>query len=284
MKKILSIAGSTLISLPIHFYRHAISPMFPPTCRYSPTCSQYALEAIKIHGPIKGLWLAAKRIGRCNPWGSFGYDPVPPRGKFIEKNIKDFKDIHHHLSNFTEPAESDRIVNLDYYERVPEGGYYSIGIHPWSTDGMSRKEADDAIEKVRSQASLANVTAIGECGLDRLKGGDRNIQEYIFREHIDISEKTGKTLIIHSVKSHEDIIRIKKELNPEQLWIIHGFRGKKESALQLLNQGIALSFGEYFNEDTVRSVPAEMLFTESDESKLGIDIIRQNILNARTCQ
>ncbi len=161
MKKILSIAGSTLISLPIHFYRHAISPMFPATCRYSPTCSQYALEAIKIHGPIKGLWLAAKRIGRCNPWGSFGYDPVPPRGKFIEKNIKDFKDIHHHLSNFTEPAESDRIVNLDYYERVPEGGYYSIGIHPWSTDGMttpSKKSDHRQVSPTSQQSANAAST------------------------------------------------------------------------------------------------------------------------------
>jgi len=68
---------SCILLLPIYFYRAAISPMFPPSCRYVPTCSQYAIEAIKKHGPFKGLWLAVKRILRCHPWGGGGYDPVP---------------------------------------------------------------------------------------------------------------------------------------------------------------------------------------------------------------
>lgn len=77
MKKALSKATAWLISLPIYFYRYAISPMLPATCRYTPTCSQYALEALKRHGPIKGSWLTIKRICRCHPWGGSGYDPVP---------------------------------------------------------------------------------------------------------------------------------------------------------------------------------------------------------------
>ncbi len=68
---------TTLLILPIRFYRAAISPMFPPACRYVPTCSQYAIEAITKYGPVKGLWLAVKRILRCHPWGGSGYDPVP---------------------------------------------------------------------------------------------------------------------------------------------------------------------------------------------------------------
>ena len=68
---------SWILLLPIYFYRSCISPLFPPTCRYTPTCSQYAIEAIKKHGPIKGLWLTIKRISRCHPWGGSGYDPVP---------------------------------------------------------------------------------------------------------------------------------------------------------------------------------------------------------------
>lgn len=63
----------------IRFYRHAISPMFPPACRYTPTCSQYAIEAISRHGLIRGGLLAAKRILRCHPWGGSGYDPVPEK-------------------------------------------------------------------------------------------------------------------------------------------------------------------------------------------------------------
>lgn len=61
----------------IAFYRTCISPLIPPTCRYTPTCSQYAQEAIKKYGPFKGGWLALKRILRCHPFGGSGYDPVP---------------------------------------------------------------------------------------------------------------------------------------------------------------------------------------------------------------
>lgn len=68
---------TTLLILPIRFYRAAISPMFPPACRYVPTCSQYAIEAITKYGPLKGSWLAVKRLLRCHPWGGSGFDPVP---------------------------------------------------------------------------------------------------------------------------------------------------------------------------------------------------------------
>lgn len=66
-----------LLLLPIRFYQYSISPLFPGACRYTPTCSQYAVEAITKYGPLKGLYLAVKRILRCNPWGGSGYDPVP---------------------------------------------------------------------------------------------------------------------------------------------------------------------------------------------------------------
>ena len=61
----------------ILFYQRCISPLTPPSCRFTPTCSQYALEALRKHGLIKGSWLAFKRIIRCHPWGGSGYDPVP---------------------------------------------------------------------------------------------------------------------------------------------------------------------------------------------------------------
>jgi len=63
----------------IRFYQAAISPYTPATCRFSPTCSSYSLEALQIHGLFKGSWLAIKRIGKCHPWGGSGYDPVPKK-------------------------------------------------------------------------------------------------------------------------------------------------------------------------------------------------------------
>ena len=70
-----------LLSAPIRAYRLLISPLMPHSCRFTPSCSVYALEALRIHGPIKGVWLAARRLARCHPisWlgGSSGLDPVP---------------------------------------------------------------------------------------------------------------------------------------------------------------------------------------------------------------
>ncbi|MCC8360783.1 MULTISPECIES: membrane protein insertion efficiency factor YidD [Salinimicrobium] len=75
MKKWLSYP---LIGL-VRFYQKVISPFTPATCRYTPTCSQYSVEALQKHGAFKGSWLSIKRIASCNPWGGHGYDPVPEK-------------------------------------------------------------------------------------------------------------------------------------------------------------------------------------------------------------
>jgi uncharacterized protein len=61
----------------VRFYQYAISPLTMASCRYTPTCSAYSVEAIKRYGPLKGLWLSVRRIARCHPWGGHGHDPVP---------------------------------------------------------------------------------------------------------------------------------------------------------------------------------------------------------------
>lgn len=70
------------LSVPIHAYRYLLSPFLPPSCRFHPTCSVYALEALRVHGPLKGTWLAIRRLSRCHPisflGGGSGIDPVPP--------------------------------------------------------------------------------------------------------------------------------------------------------------------------------------------------------------
>ncbi|HTD94564.1 MAG TPA: membrane protein insertion efficiency factor YidD [Chitinophagaceae bacterium] len=76
MKTILYILSLPFIAL-IKIYQLVISPWFGPKCRFTPTCSHYASEALKKHGVFKGLWLAIRRISRCHPWGGSGYDPVP---------------------------------------------------------------------------------------------------------------------------------------------------------------------------------------------------------------
>lgn len=70
-----------LFILPIRFYQGAISPYLGAHCRHTPSCSQYTIEAIQEWGVLKGIWLGSKRIGRCHPWGTSGYDPVPKKNK-----------------------------------------------------------------------------------------------------------------------------------------------------------------------------------------------------------
>ncbi len=65
----------------VRFYQLAISPWMPAACRYTPTCSSYAIDALREHGGLRGAWLAARRVARCHPWGGYGYDPVPPRAE-----------------------------------------------------------------------------------------------------------------------------------------------------------------------------------------------------------
>lgn len=85
----LSKISKAIAKAPIHFYRAVISPWFPPTCRYTPTCSTYALEAIDRHGAIKGTYLTIRRLMRCTPWSHHPHhDPVPEVAKPLKSDSK----------------------------------------------------------------------------------------------------------------------------------------------------------------------------------------------------
>jgi len=86
--------------LPIRIYQLAISPLLPPSCRYQPSCSAYAIEALQRHGLLRGAWLTLRRLGRCHPWGGSGYDPVPDapgRDDGAAKGRGPCPHGHHHL-------------------------------------------------------------------------------------------------------------------------------------------------------------------------------------------
>ena len=93
----------------IRFYQIAISPLLGPRCRYIPTCSQYSLEAVQIHGAGRGVWLATKRICRCHPWGGSGYDPVPSKAiRFIS-----FQQIDSQMTRVPVPLR-ERFLNQNH--------------------------------------------------------------------------------------------------------------------------------------------------------------------------
>lgn len=172
------------------------------------------------------------------------------------KTITDFTDIHTHNPE----AGDDSIINLPLHAPLPARGYSSVGIHPWDT---ATATADD-MEEIERLAADPRVVAIGETGIDKLRGGDINRQIDILKRHIDLSERLGKPLILHIVRAFPEIIRLRMLLHPTQRWIIHGFRGKPELARELLSHGFDLSLGEAYNTATAAIIPPDRLFHESD--------------------
>lgn len=176
-------------------------------------------------------------------------------------------DIHtHHL-----PATPGRaILNVPPADFNPQPGqFYSAGFHPWylSADGAEDWEALNEI------ARHPQVLAIGEAGLDKVTEVDYTLQEAAFERQIAIALLIQKPLIIHCVRSYNEVLEFRKSFNPDNPWIIHGFRGKKELAKQLTDHGICLSYGFNYQEDALRITPPDMLFLETDENRSDIRLL-----------
>lgn len=153
-----------------------------------------------------------------------------------------------------------------------EGQLYSVGVHPWYL-GATPDDVERQCDALAAVASRECVVAIGEAGFDSLHGGAMMLQTLAFRHQVDLSEQLRKPLIVHSVKTLDMIAGWRRQSAASQPWVIHGFRGKPQPALQLLKAGCMFSFGEHFNAETLRSLPREAIFAETDESKLSIEEI-----------
>jgi TatD DNase family protein len=186
----------------------------------------------------------------------------------------DYIDIHNHGAKAFHGIF--QVENLMTHEnRVPGnevGLTYTIGIHPWF---LTAENIEEQISIVKQFADYQNICAIGEAGFDRLKGPSANIQQAAFKEQVRIAERVSKPLFIHCVRAWDELLSEHKKLKPSTPWIIHGFRGKKELALQLISKGMYLSFWFDFilkPEPTplLKSLPKEKIFLETDGS--GVDI------------
>ena len=203
-------------------------------------------------------------------------------------------DIHTHIVSGR--GDVIEIISTLPYDTPPETIPFSVGIHPWFT---GETPAESALSAVSEAAKLKNCVAIGECGLDRpnfirsgrdtqngkkiqsesevqigtikLKG--EKIQEELFRQQIEIANSADIPVIIHCVRAFPELLAVFKEKKPSTPWIIHGFRGSPEEALQLTRKGIFLSFGKSVfsthsgNRKTAESItmiPVEMLLLETD--------------------
>ena len=106
----------------------------------------------------------------------------------------------------------------------------------------------------------------------RLKGPSHELQEKAFIRQVDLSEKTGKPMILHVVRDFDTVIRLRKQLKPTQSWLIHGYRGGPEQMEQLHRSGLEVSFGLKYNPESLRQVPSDRLFLETD-GKGSIDAL-----------
>lgn len=177
-----------------------------------------------------------------------------------------YTDLHTH----SHTAGATAIVNDGNAPQHSDGLLRSAGVHPWEILPCP----DEQIAAVERAATLDCVVAIGECGIDKIKSTTNlEVQKKVFEAHALIAEETGKPLIIHCVKAQEEIIAIKRSIQPRVAWIIHGFRGKPTQAAQLLKEGFYLSYGEHYNAASLIATPLCRLFIESDTSLLTIEEI-----------
>lgn len=102
-------------------------------------------------------------------------------------------------------------------------------------------------------------------------------QEASFRQHVMESEHKGKPLVIHCVRTLEEILRVRKEMRPQQPWIMHGFRGKPQQLQSLLSSGIYVSFGLHYNQESLMQCPLEMMFLETDDEAAPIEPLYKEV-------
>lgn len=174
--------------------------------------------------------------------------------------LSSFDDIHTHRR--TGPA----IICSIEPDEMPLSGvggeaWYSVGIHPWSTVEPIKQQTLDLLDRL---ALDPRVVAIGETGLDALRGGEQAYQETIFLHHAALAERVHKPLIIHCVRRYGRLMQLHQAFKPQQLWVVHGFRGKTELARQLAAQGIGISQGIHRVAGIENAVPPHLLFNETD--------------------
>jgi len=178
--------------------------------------------------------------------------------------------IHTHVSS----GQATEIVNSTGNQ--VEFQLFSVGIHPWDSEN-SRLKLGRLSETLNSKRCIA----LGEIGLDKLKGPSMEIQLAVFKEQIALSEKLELPVIIHCVRAWNELKQVKKELNPKQIWIFHGFT-KTRLYKEVLENGFYISIGTaVFTDEKVQeillAIPNDRLFLETDNSNSLISAVYQKV-------
>ena len=155
---------------------------------------------------------------------------------------------------------------------------YSYGVHPWWLDEKDYDPEQD-LRRLKEMLDQDKLAAIGETGIDSLHEAPLALQAEVFEKHILLSEQYRKPLIIHNVKGNDTVLRLHRTLHPRQAWILHGFNGTAEEAVQLTGKGLYLSVGTallFKNRkiiQSIKSIPLEYLFFETDTAECGVEAV-----------
>ena len=185
-----------------------------------------------------------------------------------------FIDIHTHTEESNENLL--QIINLNLESPCPEQGFYSYGIHPWALDDADF-QAEKALQTLEEKLKLPQVLALGEAGLDKIHKASFERQVAVFERQIQLSEALQKPMILHDVRSHNEIIALRKKHKAVQPWIVHGFSGTEQDIEQLIGQGIFLSVGESLLHPerkiykSFKFIDLDFLFLETDMAEIGVE-------------
>lgn len=156
-------------------------------------------------------------------------------------------DFHTHNNELLKEKSLVKDNSLAIYSHsigntIDNGGYISLGLHPWD---IVEENIANEISFIKQHVDANNVIYVGECGIDKCYANITPIalQQHIFELHIQISETHSKPLLIHCVRAVNEIINLKKKHKPKQQWIVHGFNNNVSTAKMLVGEGIMLSFG-----------------------------------------
>ena len=183
-------------------------------------------------------------------------------------------DFHTHR-----PDAEHAIISVDPRQFDPQPGlWYSVGYHPWDVvDTLSEEDMD----LLRQCALHPQVLAIGETGLDALKGADLSVQEAAFARHLSLAAAVGKPVVAHSVRTARQILDLRRKMHCADVALaIHGMRGNEHVARMFLDAGCYLSFGSRFNPEALRATPLDRLLIETDDGTAAIDEVAAALAQA----
>ena len=155
----------------------------------------------------------------------------------------------------------DALISISPSEFNPQPGLlYSVGIHPWNTLECTDRD----FQLLEEVATHPQVVAIGETGMDSLHGASLDVQHQIFCQHVALAERVGKPLVIHMVRTSQQVLKVWQNSHKSVAWVIHGFRGNERVAQPLIDAGFYLSYGPQFNPTALKITPHDRLLIETD--------------------